>query len=303
MAGRAGQGRAERRGRRRAAKASPEGMHKDEDSRGEERRGEERRGEERRENGGKKASKRTSVARVAKAADVLHGVPGGRVHSVGLGRQVLFGPARAALVAVLGANGTLARHTVVAGVAGAGAGFPVALALVAALLPRVHVVGAQDGADPGKVLGADALRAIGASPLGLARQTSKALAVRVHLARAVVGAVVLTQTTHAMPLLVRHYLPPCLLGVGWRRCGHASRRTRRARGLARGLRARVARGLHCGLVRRGAGRLPSGLRRPGRRGRRRRGAEGRPKAGQQQKDRNLHRSGKIRTQRGHRDAS
>jgi hypothetical protein len=113
------------------------------------------------------SQRRTSVARVAKAAHVLHGVPRGRVQPVGLGREVLLGPAGAAVVAVLGAKRALAGDAVVAREARTRARFPVAHALVAALLPRVHVVGAEDGADPGKVLGAHALRAVGARPLGL----------------------------------------------------------------------------------------------------------------------------------------
>ena len=100
---------------------------------------------------------RTSISCIAKAAHVLHGVPRLGVYSVGLGSQMLLGPAGAAIVAVLGANGTLACDAIVAWKALAGTSLSVANSLVAALLPRVNIIGVDNSADPSKVLGADTL--------------------------------------------------------------------------------------------------------------------------------------------------
>jgi len=149
-------------------------------------------------------------ARVAEAADVLHGVPGRAVEPARLGGQVLLGPARAAVVAVVGAHGSLARDAVVAGEAGAGAGLAVAGALVGALHPGVHVVRVDDVSDPGKVAGAGAQGAVGARPFWLAVEAGEALAVVVHLAGAVVGAVVLAQAPLAVAALVPSHLSPSL---------------------------------------------------------------------------------------------
>ena len=110
----------------------------------------------------------TSVACVAKATHVLHGVPRSGVNSAGLGSEVLFRPASAAIIAILGTQGALAGNPIVTRETRAGTSFPVAHTLVAALLPRVNVVSADDGSDPCIVLGAHALGAIGASPLWLA---------------------------------------------------------------------------------------------------------------------------------------
>jgi hypothetical protein len=110
---------------------------------------------------------RAAVSGIAEAAHVLHGVPGGGVGAAGLGGQVLLGPAGAAVVAVIGAQGTLARYTIVSGEAVASTGGAVATTLVGALHPRVQVVGIYDISDPGEVLGASSLRAVRTSPLGL----------------------------------------------------------------------------------------------------------------------------------------
>lgn len=128
----------------------------------------------------------TSVAGVAEAADVLHGVPGLGVGAASLGGKVLLGPAGSAVVTVIGAQGTLASNTVITGEAVAGAGGSVASALVGALHPRVKVVGVHHISDPSEVLGAGALRAIGAGPLRLTIQAGETLAIVVGLACSVV---------------------------------------------------------------------------------------------------------------------
>lgn len=122
-----------------------------------------------------------SVTSVAEAADVLHGVPGLGVGAAGLGSQVLLGPAGTAVIAVVGAQSTLASNTVVTGEAVAGSGRSVAGSLVGAFYPRMQVVGVYNISDPSKILGAGALGAVGASPFGFAVKTGETLAVIIGL--------------------------------------------------------------------------------------------------------------------------
>lgn len=129
---------------------------------------------------------RTSVASITEAAHVLHGIPGLRVGAASLGSQVLLGPASAAVIAVIGAHSSLASNAIITGEATASSGGSITGTLVRALSPGVQIVGIDDIADPGEVLGTSSLRAIRASPLRLAIQTSEALAVIVHLASTVI---------------------------------------------------------------------------------------------------------------------
>merc|ERR1719214_182042 len=131
-----------------------------------------------------------TVAQVAHAADVLDGVPRG---VVGLGvvvEDLLHGEAHAAAVAVVGADGTLARDAVVVVEALALAGLAVADALVGALDVRVGGVGGRGDGDPGGALGARALRAVVVNPGGIAVRAVVADALVVLLARTVAGAAV-----------------------------------------------------------------------------------------------------------------
>lgn len=153
---------------------------------------------------------RATVARIAEAADMLHGIPRLSVSATGLGGEVLLRPAGAAVVAVVGAESTLASNSVVAGEAVAGTGGAIASALVGALHPRVKIVGVDYVSHPGEVLGAGALGAVGTSPLSLTIETSEALAVVVGLACAVIGAVVFTKTSLAVSSLVVGDLTPRL---------------------------------------------------------------------------------------------
>lgn len=145
---------------------------------------------------------------------MLHCVPGLRVSAASLGSEVLLGPAGAAVVAVIGAEGALASNTVVTGEAVAGAGGAVARALVGALGPRVQVVRVHDITNPGKVLRTGAKRAVGSGPLGLTVEAGKALAVVVGFAGSVVGAVVLAHAALAVSSLVEGDLAPGLSLVG-----------------------------------------------------------------------------------------
>ena len=96
---------------------------------------------------------------------MLHSVPGRGVGAARLGSQVLFRPAGAAVIAVVGAQRALAGHTVVAREAGAGAAGAVAGSLVGALHPGMQVVGVHHVSHPCEVLGTGALRAVGAGPI------------------------------------------------------------------------------------------------------------------------------------------
>lgn len=159
---------------------------------------------------------RSTVSGVTEATNVLHSIPGSVVSAPSLDSQVLFRPARTAVVTVIGASRTLASNTIISGETLAGAGLAVARAFVGALHPGVEVVGVDDITDPGEIAGAGAKGAIWASPLVFTVQTSETLAVGVLFAGTVVGAVVLTQATVAVTALVPGHLPPALDGV--RRC-------------------------------------------------------------------------------------
>jgi len=173
-----------------------------------------------------------SVPSVAEASDVLHGVPGLLVYTRALGGQMFLGPAGSSVIAVVGADGSLASNTFVAGEALAGTNLAVAEASVRALRPGMEIVGIDDSANPGKVLGAGSQGAVGAGPLGLAVETDEAVAVVIHLAGAVVGAVVLAESAHAVSLLVPSDLTPALLVE----CGHGGRIRGRGRGRFSGVR-------------------------------------------------------------------
>jgi len=169
---------------------------------------------------------RASVASVAEATNMLHGIPSHCVNSSALGSQVLLGPAGATVVAVIGADGSLASYTFVSGEALAGTNLAVAQTSVGALRPRVEIIGVDNSANPCKVLGAGSQGAVRAGPLGLSVEADEAVAVVVHLASAVVGAVVLAETAHAVSLLVPRDLAPALLVEG----GHRGRKKGRSKG-------------------------------------------------------------------------
>ena len=81
---------------------------------------------------------------------------------------------------------------------------------------RAHTVRPDHAADPGEVLGAGSERAVWPGPLRLAVQSHKAVAVGVHLAGAVVGAVVVAQAARSPPApAVRHQIAPWLRFERW----------------------------------------------------------------------------------------
>lgn len=149
-----------------------------------------------------------SVAGIAEAAHVLHGVPGRGVGAAGFGGEVLLGPASAAVIAVVGAECALASNTIVAREAVAGTSGTITRALVGALHPWVKVIGVHDVSDPSEVLGAGALRAIRAGPLRFTIKTSEAFAVVIGFTCSVVGAMVLAHTSLAVSALVESNLSP-----------------------------------------------------------------------------------------------
>jgi hypothetical protein len=121
---------------------------------------------------------------------------------------MLLGPASSSVIAIVGANGSLACNTFIAREASAGTSGTIAATFVRALRPRRQVVSIDDITDPSEISGAHSQRAVGSSPLWLTVQTGKAVAVVVELASAVVRAVVLTKSTSSMSLLVPSYLSP-----------------------------------------------------------------------------------------------
>lgn len=153
---------------------------------------------------------RATVAGVAEAAHVLHGIPRLRVCAASLGSQVLLGPAGSAVIAVVGAKGTLASNTVVSGETVASAGGTVARTFVGALCPRVKIIGVHDISDPSKILRAGTKRAVRAGPLRFAIETRKTLAVIVCFTSSVVGAMIFAHASLAVSSLVEGNLSPRL---------------------------------------------------------------------------------------------
>jgi hypothetical protein len=188
---------------------------------------------------------RSTVSLVADTTDVLHGIPGGAVCTISTGSKVFLGPASSTVVTVVRANRTLTSDALVAGEALALTSVAVANTLVGALSPGVEVVGVDHVTNPGKILGTGALRAIGASPLGLTINAGVALAVIVELAGSVAGALVLAHTGAAVASLVPSVLAsssPDFIHERRLTGGHAGRLARRRGGDAGRLARRIAGG-------------------------------------------------------------
>jgi hypothetical protein len=141
---------------------------------------------------------------------VLESIPGKLVSTGRGGGKVLLGPALSVVIAVINAKSTLARNTVVASEAAASTGLAVARTLVGALHKRVKIVGLDDSANPGVVLGAGAIGAIGASPLIGTVDALVADTVLVDGAHTVARASVLAVAALAVARFVPDNLVPCL---------------------------------------------------------------------------------------------
>jgi len=96
----------------------------------------------------------SAVAGVAEAAHVLHGVPRLGVDAAHLGGQVLLRPASATVIAVAGADSSLASNAFVSGEAVAGTSLSVAQSLVGAFRPRRQIISILNRANPSEILGA-----------------------------------------------------------------------------------------------------------------------------------------------------
>ena len=127
----------------------------------------------------------TAVTSITQAANVLHGIPRGRVHATNLACQMLLRPAGTSIVTVVGADGTLASNTVITSKTLASPTLSVTDTLVGALSPGVQVVLVDHITDPSKILGAGSQRAIRSHPLSLTVQTQIAVAVVVDFASTV----------------------------------------------------------------------------------------------------------------------
>jgi hypothetical protein len=95
---------------------------------------------------------------------------------------VFLGPASAAIIAVVGADSALAGHSFVSGEALALTSATVTDSFVGALNPGMEVVRVHNASNPSEILGAGTLRAVRASPLSLAVNTSVASAIVVEFA-------------------------------------------------------------------------------------------------------------------------
>lgn len=131
---------------------------------------------------------RTAEASITDTTDMLQGIPGGGVGSGGSGSEVLLRPALAIVVTVIGAGGSLASNTIITSEASACACGSVTSTLVGALYDGVEIVRLNDGSNPGLVLGASALGAIGTSPLRKTINAGIAVAVLVERADTMPGA-------------------------------------------------------------------------------------------------------------------
>ena len=124
----------------------------------------------------------------------------------------------------------------------------------------MRTIRADHAADPGEVLGTGSERAVWSSPLRLAIQPDVAVAVGVHLAGAVVRAMIFAQSTGSPASDVSHHFPPELCfergSAGW----DLTRLAGRLSGwLIGGLVGRIRRGLLRGYTRRLTTGLRSGL--------------------------------------------
>jgi len=184
-----------------------------------------------------------AVTLVANAPNVLHRIPGSAVCTVSTGSKVLLRPASSTIVTVVRAYGTLARNTLVTSETLALTSVAVADTFVGALGPGVKIVGIDHITNPGEILGAGALRAIGASPLSFTVNSSVAFAVIVELAGSVARALVLTHACATVASLI-----PSILTTGSPSLVLKRRLTRRHSGrLSSGL-SRDASGLIGGLT-------------------------------------------------------
>jgi len=121
---------------------------------------------------------------------------------------MLLRPAGSSVITIVRARGTLASNAIITREARAGASLAIAGALVGALHPRVNIVGIDHLTDPSKVTRASTLGAIRSCPLILSIKSLEALAIVVNLASSMAGAVILTETSRAVPLLVPYGLIP-----------------------------------------------------------------------------------------------
>jgi hypothetical protein len=112
---------------------------------------------------------------------MLQGVPRLGVGPVRFGSEVFLGPASAPVVAVviIGANRSLAGHTLVSGKAPAQPRATVTEAFIGALCPGVEVVGIHNLPYPREVFGAGAQGAVWTRPPRLSIGTGETLAVDV----------------------------------------------------------------------------------------------------------------------------
>ena len=125
------------------------------------------------------------VAHVTQTSHVLHRIPRVFVDLPRLLREVFLGPTSPSAVAIAGTGGALTGDALVASEARTQSNLPVAQALVAALGPRVKVIGIHHFSHPSYVLGTCSQTAVGTGPFGLAVQTNVAVAVLVEFTRAV----------------------------------------------------------------------------------------------------------------------
>ena len=102
-----------------------------------------------------------------------------------------------------------------------------------------RTVGTNHFTDPSKVLGAGSQRAVRSGPLRLAVEADVAVAVGVHFAGSVMGAVVLAKSAGSSASDVSYHLTPELCCEWWSTRGGLIR-------LLRGFTRRLTTGLRCG---------------------------------------------------------
>lgn len=145
---------------------------------------------------------------------------------------MLLGPTCSTLIAIVGADRSLARNTIIPRKADTSSCFAVTRSFVGTFFPRLQIVGINNRPNPCKIFGASAQRAVRTSPLGFTVKASEAFAIAIHFTGTMSRATIFTKTTLTMSLFIPSNLSPRVCTV---RGGSSGASGRLATGTARRL--------------------------------------------------------------------